>query len=101
MAASVPTHAFLAFFTPLFQTISFPSDWLLSHITIVETMESGERGMIPVAMTIINPRKEILSELGIEPATLFSQFLCATDRDMELGGEKVKAKTDTWDSALR
>ena len=28
------------------------------HITIVETMDNGERGMNPVAMTIINPRKE-------------------------------------------
>ena len=34
------------------------SHWLLSHITIVETVDSGERGMDPVAMTIINPRKE-------------------------------------------
>ena len=39
-------------------TIFFPSHWLLSHITIVETTDSGERGMNPVAMTIINPRKE-------------------------------------------
>ena len=36
----------------------FPSHWLLSRITIVETTERGERGMNPVAMTIINPRKE-------------------------------------------
>ena len=39
-------------------TIFFPSHWLLSHITIVETTDSGERGMNPVAMTIINPGKE-------------------------------------------
>ena len=32
--------------------------WLLSHITIIETTDSDERGMNPVAMTIINPRKE-------------------------------------------
>ena len=31
---------------------------LLSHITIVQTTESGGRGMNPVAMTIINPAKE-------------------------------------------
>ena len=36
----------------------FPSNWQLSHITIVEITDSGERGMNPVAMTIINPRKE-------------------------------------------
>ena len=31
---------------------------LLSHITIVETTDSGERAMNPVAMIIINPWKE-------------------------------------------
>ena len=39
-------------------TIFFPSRWLLSHITISETMDIGERGMNPVAITIINFRKE-------------------------------------------
>ena len=38
--------------------IFFPSHWLLSYITIVETMDSGEGGMNPVTMTIINPQKE-------------------------------------------
>ena len=38
--------------------MSFPSQWLLSNITIVETTDSGERVMNPVAMTIVNPRKE-------------------------------------------
>ena len=28
------------------------------HKTIVETMDSSERGKIPAAMTILNPRKE-------------------------------------------
>ena len=31
---------------------------LLCHITIIKTMDSGERGMNPVAITIINLRKE-------------------------------------------
>ena len=31
-----------------------------TYITVVETMGRGERGMNPVAMTIINPRKEYL-----------------------------------------
>ena len=31
---------------------------LLSHITIVETTDVGEREMNPVAITIINPQKE-------------------------------------------
>ena len=34
------------------------------QITIVETMDSGERGMNPVAMTIINPRKEYWPSRG-------------------------------------
>ena len=59
--ASAPIHAFLEFFLPVLRTIFFPSRWLLSHITIVETTDSGERGMNPVAMTIINPRKEYWS----------------------------------------
>ena len=46
----------------------------LPHITIAKTMDSGEREMNPVAMTIINPRKEYWQSPGIEPATsgLFS-----------------------------
>ena len=32
--------------------------WLLSHITTVETTDSDERGINPVAKTIIYPRKE-------------------------------------------
>ena len=49
MAANAPYHAFLKF---------FPGHWLLSHLTIVQTMDSGDRGMNPVTMTIINPQKE-------------------------------------------
>ena len=55
----------------------FPSHWLLSQITIVETMDSGEREMKPVGMTIINPRKEYWTSWGsnqgppvLKPATL-------------------------------
>ena len=40
-----------------------------SHITIVEAMASLERGTKPVAMTIINPRKEYLSSLGSNKRT--------------------------------
>ena len=50
---------------------------MLSHITIVETTDSGERGMKFVAMTIINPRKENWPSRGsnqrppvLKPATL-------------------------------
>ena len=44
--------------------IFFPSNWLLSHIIIVEIMDSGERGMNPIVMTIINPRKEYWMRRG-------------------------------------
>ena len=48
----------------LTNTIVFLSLWLLSHITIVETTDCGERGMNPVAMTIINPQKEYWPSSG-------------------------------------
>ena len=38
--------------------ICFPSHWMLSQITTVETMYRGEKRMNPVTMTIISPRKE-------------------------------------------
>ena len=56
MVDSAPIHAFLE--VPELRTIFFPSLWLLSHITSVETQESGDRGMNPVAITIINNWKE-------------------------------------------
>ena len=46
------------------RTIFFSSHWLRSHITIVETTDSDERGMNPVAMTIINSRKKYWPSLG-------------------------------------
>ena len=51
-------HLYREFFQPVLYTIFLPSHWLLPHITIVETKDNGEREMNPVAMTIINPRKE-------------------------------------------
>ena len=55
---SGPIHAFQGFFLTALDTILFPSHLLLSHITNVETMDSGERKMNPVTMTIINFQKE-------------------------------------------
>ena len=49
--------------------------WLLSHITIVETMNTGERGLNPVAMTIINPRKVYWPSRRLEPATSCAQVV--------------------------
>ena len=44
-ATSAPIHAFLELFIPVLRTIFFSSHWLLSHITFVETMNVGERGI--------------------------------------------------------
>ena len=41
-SASAPIDAFLEFLKPVLCTILFLSHWLLSHITIVETMGSSE-----------------------------------------------------------
>ena len=45
-ATSASTHAFPEFLLTNTHTIFFPSCWLLSHITIVKTMVSDERGII-------------------------------------------------------
>ena len=42
----------------------FPSHWLPSQIPIVETTDSGERGINLVAMTVINSRKEYWPSRG-------------------------------------
>ena len=73
MAASAPTHCLLEFFSPVLCTIYFPRHRLLSQITIVETTDSGERGMNRVKATIINPWKDYWPSPGIEPATSNSQ----------------------------
>ena len=51
---------------------------MLSHITIVETMESCETEMNHVAMTIINPQKEYWKSQGSNQSP-HSQVLYATD----------------------
>ena len=55
---SATIHDFLEFFPHLLRAIFFQSHLLLSHILIVKTMDSSERGMNPVWMTIINILKE-------------------------------------------
>ena len=73
-----PIHDFLEVHSPVLHTVFFASHWLLSCLTIVETMVSGESGMDPTTMTIISPQNEI-GRAGIEPATSCSQVLYATD----------------------
>ena len=61
-------------------------------------MDSGERGMNPVAMTIINPWKEYWPSWRIKPATFYYQVLYATDWAMGLGksnyGPQIKHGSD-------
>ena len=76
--AGAPVHAFLDFLNAVLSTIYFPSAWLLSHI--VETMDSSERGMNPVAMTIILGKYYG----GAGDRTSF-QVCNATDRAIGLG----------------
>ena len=55
---SVHIPVFPGVLLPVLCTIFFPNHWLLSHIAIVEVMDSSERGINPVAMTIVNPQEE-------------------------------------------
>ena len=48
----------------LLRIIFFPSHRLLSHVNIVETIDSGRSGMNLVVMTIINPRNKYLPTWG-------------------------------------
>ena len=60
VADSAPIKSFLELFLQVLCTIPvfYAKYWLLFHITIVETIDSADTGMNPVAVTIINPRKE-------------------------------------------
>ena len=56
-----PVHLsmlYWSYLTSTKKTKFFPSHWLLSQITNIETMDSCERGINPVAMSIINPPEE-------------------------------------------
>ena len=60
-----PVHVSMLSWNSFNQYSAQYSFWLLSHITVLETtMDSGERGMNPVAMTIINHRKEYWPSRG-------------------------------------
>ena len=62
-SASAPVDAFLEFLKPVLDTILFLSHWLLSHITIVETMDSSER-KFESCRNDINPLKEYWTSQG-------------------------------------
>ena len=68
---------------------------MFSHITTVETMDSSEREMNSIAMTIINPRKEYWPSPGLnqqppvlKPATLLTELLGSADR-LRLSGDQL------------
>ena len=54
--ASAPIHAIQEFVSTVLHTLLFSRQWLQPNITIVK-MDSSERRMNCVAMTIINPQK--------------------------------------------
>ena len=90
----------LKFFLPVLPTIFLLSHWQLSHITIIETMGSSEKGMNPLTLTIINPWKEYWPSWGLNhpppvlmscilptklqgPATKFKVPVCPNQKPMQ------------------
>ena len=62
---TAPIHAFLEFLSSVLCTIFFSSHWLLSNISLIETMDSGERGINPVTINTMNPLKEYCPIRGL------------------------------------
>ena len=60
MAVRAPIHPFLKFL-PELHTKFFSSHWLLFYRAVVETIDSSEKGMHPVTITIINPSERRLA----------------------------------------
>ena len=77
--ASGPISVFLEYILPVFCKISFLRYWLLSHITIVETMDSGEREMNLVTMTIINQKKYLPGRVSNKRPPVLQSFTPLTD----------------------
>ena len=71
---------FLKFFKPVLGTMLFLSHWLLSHITIVKTMDSRERKFESCRNDYHQSLERILGEPGIEPATSCSPVLQSEQR---------------------
>ena len=79
-STSAPIDAFLEFLEPVLGTILFLSHWLLSHITIVETMDSSERNFESCRNDYHQSLERILGEPGIKPATSCSPVLQSEQR---------------------
>ena len=71
------TSVFNALILPVFRTIVFSYHRLLFQTIIVETIDSGEKGMNAVANDYHRSPEKILVEPGTEPATSCSQVLYA------------------------
>ena len=71
-SVSAPIDAFLEFLKPVLGTIFFLGHSVLSHKTIVETMDSGERKIESCRNDYHHFSERILGESGIEPATYCS-----------------------------
>ena len=65
-ATRAPIYVFLVIILAVLRTVSFPIQWLLSHVTIIQTMVSGEREMNSVWLTFIFREKMVGP--GIKPA---------------------------------
>ena len=95
-----PVHLSKLSWSSVLCTIFFPSHWLLFHVTTVKAMDSGERGMNPVTMTIINPWKEFwLSRGSNQPPPVLkycripTELLGSTNGYMEKGFRKHDRKS--------
>ena len=93
-ADSAPIHAFLEFFNQLSAQYSFKATGCFSHTTIFEIMDSGERGMNPVAITIINPRKEYWPSRGLNQQ---SPVLMSATLPTDLWARRKELGLAWWD----
>ena len=80
VSASARIDAFQEFLKPVFGTVLFLSNWLLSHRTIVETMDSCERKFESCRNDYHQSSDRILGEPGIEPGTSCSPVLPSEQR---------------------
>ena len=60
-----------SYFVQVLSTIFFPSQWQLSMKPLLKQW-TGERGMVHLAMTIINPQKEDWDLLFSSPGSVFT-----------------------------
>ena len=96
-AASAAIQTFLEYSA----TIFFPSHWLLFDINVVETTDSGERGIDPVEMTIINSRKEYWPNRVSNQRPLYSALTFSQKTKFRLFQNKKKSLQMTISKLLK